>query len=88
MWYKFNLKTTKDSSPNLGFVQPPMESQNKRQSNQGFAQPPPQVRSPIVNEKKIGRNEKVKIRKGDETKIIKWKKAQALIESGEWSLEE
>ena len=41
-----------------------------------------------MNDKKIGRNEKVTIRKGSETKIIKWKKAQPLVESGEWSLEE
>ena len=38
--------------------------------------------------RKIGRNEKVTIRRGDEKKIIKWKKAQDLIQSGEWTLEE
>ena len=83
-----NLKTKKDSSPNLGFISPPMETQNKQQINQGFSQPPSQARTPIVNKRKIGRNERVTIRKGDETKIIKWKKAQDLLESGEWTLEE
>ena len=83
-----NLKTKQDASPDLGFIAPPANSQSRQQPNQGLTQPPSQTRSPIVNDKKIGRNEKVTIRKGSETKIIKWKKAQPLVESGEWSLEE
>ena len=83
-----NLKTKQDASPDLGFIAPPKVSQNNQQTNQNFGQAPLQTRSPIVNDKKIGRNEKVTIRKGGETKIIKWKKAQPLVESGEWSLEE
>ena len=35
---------------------------------------------------KIGRNELVKISNGKETKEIKYKKAQALINSGEWKV--
>ncbi len=40
----------------------------------------------IVTEKKIGRNEKIKITNGIETKEIKFKKAQALLSSGEWRM--
>ena len=86
-----NIKTKKDTAPDLGFVSPPSATPSNQLGNQQFGQPPsssPQGRSPIVNSRKIGRNEKVTIRKGDETKIIKWKKAQDLIESGEWTLEE
>tara|TARA_Y100000592_G_scaffold17873_1_gene27134 strand:+ start:73 stop:684 length:612 start_codon:yes stop_codon:yes gene_type:complete len=47
-------------------------------------------RDPIVNgvnaPKKIGRNEKVTITDGTETKVIKYKKAIPLIESGGWKL--
>ena len=35
---------------------------------------------------KIGRNELVKISNGKDTKEIKYKKAQALIDSGEWKI--
>ena len=38
-------------------------------------------------EKKIGRNEKVKITDGNESKVIKYKKAQPLLENG-WTLVE
>ena len=42
---------------------------------------------PIKREgKKIGRNEKVTITDGDETKVMKYKKAQLLIESGAWKI--
>ncbi len=36
--------------------------------------------------KKIGRNEKVTITDGTETKVIKYKKAKPLLESGGWEL--
>tara|TARA_Y100000593_G_scaffold78018_1_gene144652 strand:+ start:112 stop:720 length:609 start_codon:yes stop_codon:yes gene_type:complete len=42
------------------------------------------VNAPI----KIGRNEKVTITDGTETKVIKYKKAQPLIESGAWKMSE
>ena len=43
---------------------------------------------PIKREgKKIGRNEKVTISDGKESKVIKYKKAQPLLESG-WNLVE
>ena len=83
-----NLKSTKDNSPDLGFISP--QSSSAQPPNSGFAQPqaPSQQRTPIVKDRKIGRNEKVTIRKGGETKIIKWKKAQELIQSHGWTLDE
>ena len=35
---------------------------------------------------KIGRNQKVEISNGTESKTMKWKKAEPLVKSGEWSL--
>tara|TARA_R100001594_G_scaffold52125_2_gene85644 strand:- start:617 stop:1246 length:630 start_codon:yes stop_codon:yes gene_type:complete len=35
---------------------------------------------------KIGRNQKVEISNGVESKTMKWKKAEPLVKSGEWSL--
>ena len=81
-----NLRSTKENTPELGFVAPPT-SQNQP-ANTNFTEPPSQARQPIVKQKKIGRNERVTIIKDDETKIIKWKKAQELIESEGWALKE
>jgi preprotein translocase subunit SecA len=36
--------------------------------------------------KKLGRNEKVMITDGKETKELKWKKAQPLVENGDWEM--
>jgi hypothetical protein len=36
-------------------------------------------------EKKIGRNDKVQVQKGSETKIVKYKKVDSLIKEG-WQL--
>ena len=45
---------------------------------------------PVVNgvnaPEKIGRNERVMITDGKETKELKWKKAQPLVESGDWEM--
>ena len=46
------------------------------------------VRAPYRAPKSYGRNEKVTITDGTETKIIKYKKAQSLIESGAWEISE
>ena len=83
-----NIKTTKENAPDLGFITPPGTNQSSNSGAQRFTKPPSQERQPIVNDRKIGRNEKVTIRKGDDTKIIKWKKAQQLIQSEGWSLDE
>ena len=70
----------------MGFVAPPTSS--NQPTNTNFGQASPQSREPIVNDRKIGRNEKVTLVKGYETKIIKWKKAQDLISSEGWTLKE
>ena len=46
------------------------------------------VREPIRSEKKYGRNEKVVIIAKDkkQTRKLKWKKAQLLINSGDWEM--
>jgi peptide deformylase len=41
---------------------------------------------PYSAPEKIGRNEKVMITDGKETKELKWKKAQPLVESGDWEM--
>ena len=41
---------------------------------------------PVRAPKKIGRNEKVMITDGKETKELKWKKAEPLVESGDWEM--
>ena len=46
---------------------------------------PNQKTKPIKIDKKIGRNDKVTIKKGDDTKIIKYKKVQEFVNSG-WTL--
>ncbi len=50
---------------------------NRPQQNQQKAQP-------ISVEKETGRNEKVTITNGSETRELKWKKAKPLVENGEW----
>ena len=37
---------------------------------------------PVRNERKIGRNEKVTIQKGEETQVIKYKKATPFLDDG------
>ena len=44
-----------------------------------------QKSQPINVEKQTGRNEKVTITNGSETKELKWKKAKPLVESGQWT---
>ena len=41
---------------------------------------------PYKAPEKIGRNEKVTITDGKDTKELKWKKAQPLVESGDWEM--
>ena len=58
--------------------------ESNRPSNQSTPQQSSQKIKPIVVEKETGRNEKVTITNGSETKEIKWKKAKPLIDSGQW----
>tara|TARA_B100002052_G_scaffold296421_1_gene324858 strand:+ start:65488 stop:68805 length:3318 start_codon:yes stop_codon:yes gene_type:complete len=45
----------------------------------------PKRAQPVSVKKETGRNEKVAITNGSETREVKWKKAKPLIESGEWT---
>ena len=45
-----------------------------------------QMITTVVSKDKFGRNEKVMITDGNETKELKWKKAEPLVESGEWEI--
>ena len=45
-----------------------------------------QMITTVVSKDKFGRNEKVMITDGNETKELKWKKAKPLVESGNWEL--
>ena len=43
-------------------------------------------KSKVVTSKKYGRNDKIKISNGSETKELKWKKAKPLVDSGDWEI--
>ena len=60
----------------------PEELTSVQQTNR--PQNPRQKVRPVSVEKATGRNEKVKITNGSETKELKWKKAKPLVESGQW----
>ena len=64
----------------MGFIAPPQQGQNSGAQI-------PAKRQPIKVENKVGRNQKVVISDGSEAKIIKYKKAEKLIEEG-WTLQE
>ena len=79
-----NVNLSHDKMP-IDFTTPPPSS--GQGSNQGPPQRRPQVVQPIQSSKKYGRNDKVKISKGSETKFIKYKKAESLINEG-WKIVE
>jgi preprotein translocase subunit SecA len=47
---------------------------------------PPQKQMPVRSDKKFGRNDMVTVSRGDEVKVMKYKKAEALLEQG-WILQ-
>ena len=49
-------------------------------------QPSSTKKEPVRVAQKVGRNEKVTITNGSETKELKWKKAKILVESGQWRI--
>ena len=71
-----NAPKPQNSPPQQGI--PPFMNQNKPIV-------PDQKQQPVVADKKIGRNDKVLIKKGSETKTIKFKKAEALLKEG-WEI--
>jgi preprotein translocase subunit SecA len=75
-----NINLSHDKMP-IDFVQPPSgQGQENQQGSMPKRRPP--VAKPIEVGKKYGRNDKVKIAKGSETKELKYKKAEALIAEG------
>ena len=66
----------------IDFFQPP-QGQGNPQGSMPRRRPP--VAKPIEVGKKYGRNDRVKITKGSETKELKYKKAEALIAEG-WTI--
>ena len=79
-----NLEMKNDVNPTSMFVPPPSSSASSNVASHGQA--PIQKTAPIVSDKKYGRNEKVSITNGVETKELKWKKAQPLVEQEGWKV--
>ena len=78
---KVNAEEAKDTNNvNLQTSRPEAIS-NVNQSQQT----PTKKAQPVSVKKETGRNVKVTITNGSETKEVKWKKAKPLIESGEWT---
>ena len=67
-----------NSNQNLQTSRPENTTNNSQQKQQQKAEP-------VRVEQKAGRNEKVTITNGRETKELKWKKAKPLVESGKWT---
>tara|TARA_B100001142_G_scaffold329119_1_gene391314 strand:+ start:1447 stop:4482 length:3036 start_codon:yes stop_codon:yes gene_type:complete len=81
-----NVNLSHDKMP-IDFATPPSQNQAQNLSSGGPQQRRPQVAKPIQSDKKYGRNDKVKVSNGAETKIIKYKKAESLINEG-WKIVE
>ncbi|MED5475314.1 MAG: preprotein translocase subunit SecA [Candidatus Neomarinimicrobiota bacterium] len=84
-----NLKTRHDESLNMSYS---LNAQSKSQVSSTPQFPSqtaqrPQKIQPIITEKKLGRNDRVTIKKGDKTKTIKYKKAEKFLADG-WNLVE
>ena len=78
-----NLEMKNDVNPTAMFVPPPSSvNAGANRQSQGAIQ----KTAPIVSEKKYGRNEKVSITNGVETKELKWKKAQRLVDNEGWKV--
>ena len=78
-----NINLSHDKMP-IDFVQPPS---NQSQSKNSGQRSRPSILKPVEVGKKYGRNDRVKISKGAETKELKYKKAEALIQQG-WTIVE
>ena len=76
------MNLSHDKMP-IDFVKPPSSANSEIQ--QLSQQRRPQISKPVEVGKKYGRNDKVKISNGAETKIIKYKKAESLIKEG-WNI--
>ena len=85
-----NIQTKSDSNILANINTPQSESSSSSAPPDFLAKPnapmaPNQKRQPVIVDKKIGRNDKVTIQKGTETKTIKYKKAEQFINDG-WQI--
>ena len=78
---KVNAEEAKDTNNVNLQTSRPEAIANVNQSQQA----PTKKAQPVSVKKETGRNVKVTITNGSETKEVKWKKAKPLIESGEWT---
>tara|TARA_B100000900_G_scaffold74481_1_gene59446 strand:+ start:17369 stop:20686 length:3318 start_codon:yes stop_codon:yes gene_type:complete len=79
---KANAEEAKDiRNPNTNL----QTSRPEAITNVNRPQQAPKRAQPVSVKKETGRNEKVAITNGSETREVKWKKAKPLIESGEWT---
>ena len=78
---KVNAEEAKDTNNVNLQTSRPEAIANVNQSQQA----PTKKAQPVSVKKETGRNVKVTISNGSETKEVKWKKAKPLIESGEWT---
>ena len=76
-----NILADINSSPHQSSSTPPPSFLG----NSGRPRLPNKKREPIVVDKKIGRNDKVTIKKGSDTKTIKYKKAEQFVNDG-WQI--
>ena len=85
-----NIQTKKDQNILAGLSAPKPQTSSQQQGlppfmNQNKPIVPNQKKQPVIADKKIGRNDKIVIRKGSETKTIKFKKAESLLKDG-WQI--
>ena len=81
------LKPQNTQDMTLEHASPQPEGSIEQTHNKNQQQNQDKITNPITrSEPKIGRNDFVKITNGKETKELKYKKAQSLIETGEWKI--
>ena len=76
-----NINLSHDKMP-INFAAPPS---GQAEASADMARSRPPKVKPVESGKKYGRNDKVTISNGSETKILKYKKAESLIEQG-WNI--
>ena len=83
-----NINNVEQNQSNQEMVYHKDEAPNLNEDQSSLKSSPPQEATETIKRElpKIGRNDFVKITNGEETKEIKFKKAQPLIESGDWKI--
>ena len=85
-WLPYQANATKEDIPKIQntnlLMSRPEETNTKQNINN--PQQTQEKTQPVSVKKETGRNEKVTITNGSETRELKWKKAKPLVENGEW----